>query len=52
MSSKSPVLCPVCNEPIETEDTLEHHLVYEHKPRELAKRLASEWEAEALGDEP
>jgi hypothetical protein len=51
VTSRSPVFCPVCNETIEADDTLEHHLVYEHKPRELAKRLAAEWEAEELGDE-
>ncbi|TYL38709.1 hypothetical protein CV102_09325 [Natronococcus pandeyae] len=50
MSTKSPVYCPVCNESIEDDENLEHHLVYEHKPRELAKRLVSEWEAEEFGD--
>lgn len=50
MSTKSPVYCPVCNEEITPGADLEHHLVYDHKPRELAKRLVSEWEAEELGD--
>ncbi|WP_176393161.1 hypothetical protein [Natronolimnobius baerhuensis] len=48
--SFSPILCPVCNEEMGLEEDLEHHLVYEHKPRELAKRLVAEWEAEELGD--
>ncbi|MFU8868604.1 hypothetical protein [Natronococcus sp.] len=51
MTSRSPVFCQVYNETISPEHSLEHHLVYEHKPRELASRLASEWEAEELGAE-
>ncbi|ELY59381.1 hypothetical protein C491_06213 [Natronococcus amylolyticus DSM 10524] len=51
MPTRSSVFCPVCNETISHGDSLEHHLVYEHRPRELASRLASEWEAEELGVE-
>ncbi|WP_169333434.1 hypothetical protein [Natronococcus jeotgali] len=51
MTSRTPVFCQVCNEAIDSEHSLEHHLVYEHRPRELASRLASEWEAEELGSE-
>ncbi|WP_171908183.1 hypothetical protein [Natrialba sp. SSL1] len=50
MATRSPVYCHLCNEEVAATDTLEHHLVYSHKPRELAKRLAAEWEAEELGD--
>ena len=50
MSSKSPVFCPVCNEDMVLGEDLEHHLVYEHRPRELAKQLVAEWEADELGD--
>lgn len=52
MATKSPVCCPVCNDTMDPGEDLEQHLVYEHKPRELARRLVSEWEAEELGDVP
>lgn len=51
MATKSPVYCPVCNETMAPDEGLEHHLVYEHKPRELAKQIASAWEAQESGDE-
>ncbi|AGB36044.1 hypothetical protein [Natronococcus occultus] len=51
MTSRSPVFCQVCNETIDTQDSIEPYLVYEHRPRELASRLVSEWEAEGLGSE-
>lgn len=50
MATTSPIYCHLCNETMAPDDDLEHHLVYSHKPRELATELASEWEAEELGD--
>ncbi len=50
MATRSPIYCCLCNETIAPDDDLEHHLVYSHKPRELAMELASEWETEELGD--
>lgn len=49
MTTTPSVYCPICNEDMDIEEDLEHHLVYEHKPRELAKMLVAEWEAEELG---
>ena len=50
MSTRSAVFCYVCNEELVLDGDLEHHLVYDHKPRELAKQLVAEWEAEELGE--
>ena len=50
MTTRSSVFCHVCNEEMVLDEDLEHHLVYEHKPRELAKQLVAEWEAEELGE--
>ncbi|WP_339104506.1 hypothetical protein [Haloterrigena salinisoli] len=50
MSMTSPVFCHVCNEEMILDEDLVHHLVYDHKPRELAKQLVAEWEAEELGE--
>ncbi|MFP9190974.1 hypothetical protein ACLI4Q_04820 [Natrialbaceae archaeon A-CW1-1] len=50
MATKSDPYCKICNDTIDSGDTLEHHLVKEHRPPELAERLASQWEAEELGD--
>lgn len=50
MSTRSPVLCPVCNEKMGPDQELEHHLVRDHTPRELAKKIATDWEADELED--
>ncbi|QRV16131.1 hypothetical protein JMJ58_04330 [Haloterrigena salifodinae] len=50
MSTTSSVFCYVCNEEMVLDEDLEHHLVYQHKPRELAKQLVAEWQAEELGE--
>lgn len=50
MASKSPIYCPICKSDMGPDEKLEHHLVYEHKPRELAELISSEWEAKELGD--
>ena len=50
MSIRSVEFCPVCNEEMVPDEGLEQHLVYEHKPRELAKELVAEWEADELGE--
>lgn len=50
MASKPKVYCELCKETLETDESLEHHLVSEHRPPELAERLAPQWEAEELGD--
>ena len=50
MASKSPIYCLLCKETMDPENDLEHHLVYEHKPRELAAWITTEWEARELGE--
>ena len=50
MTTRAAVFCHVCNEEIVPDEGLEHHLVYEHKPGELARELVAEWEADELGD--
>ncbi|USZ71977.1 hypothetical protein [Natronosalvus halobius] len=50
MASKAPIYCELCKESIDTGESLEHHLLNEHRPPELAERLASQWESEELGD--
>ena len=50
MSTRSAAFCPVCNETMALDEDLEQHLVREHEPRELAKQLVAEWEAEELGE--
>ena len=50
MTTRAPVFCHVCNEEIVADEDLEQHLVHEHRPRELAKELVAEWEADELGD--
>lgn len=50
MATKSKVYCELCKKTIESGESLKHHLVSEHRPPELAERLAARWEAEELGD--
>ncbi|MCU4751134.1 hypothetical protein OB919_03920 [Halobacteria archaeon AArc-curdl1] len=50
MATKSELYCKICKKTISSTDTLKHHLVKEHRQPELAKCLASQWEAEELGD--
>ena len=50
MTTRPSVCRPLCNEGMVLDEDLEHHLVDEHRPRELAKELVAEWEAEELGD--
>lgn len=50
MASKPPVFCEICNEPTAPGEELEDHLVSEHDPRELADRIAADWEAEEFHD--
>lgn len=49
MTSKVSVHCRLCNEALAEDEELEHHLLEQHKPSEVARALASEWENDEYG---
>ncbi|WP_312912836.1 hypothetical protein [Natronosalvus caseinilyticus] len=50
MAVISEPLCLLCNQSVDDDEELEHHLLFDHRPTELAEELASRWEPEELGD--
>ncbi|QLD87673.1 hypothetical protein HWV07_00925 [Natronomonas salina] len=51
MATKPPVECPLCRVELEASRDFEDHLVEDHRQRELAEAIVSQWEDTELGME-
>lgn len=51
MATKPPVECPLCRAELEASRDFEDHLVKDHRQRELAEEIVSQWEDTELGME-
>lgn len=51
MATKPPVECPLCRVELDASRDFEDHLVEDHRQRELAEAIVSQWEEAELGME-